>query len=471
MPAPTARRTCSWPTTTTGPSRCSTTASSPTAAPTWPAPSRIFYGADGYEVANNDICGNTSAEYGGGITHYGRSPGGRIHHNRIVFNQAYDEAGGIMIAGELPANTSVLSSGSGAVSIDHNDIESNLSNDDGGGIRFLMAAGQQNDTMNVFDNIIANNVATHEGGGIAIDNTPDVRIVNNTIVKNITTATAMTSTGAPAPAGVSTGANSAVLQARLNRLYGNNRSPKFSNPVLLNNVFADNRAGRWTANGVAGIGLPGDASAPLRWDVGTGDGSGRPTVFGSVVDSSPANPLYGTAGGFVLGTGSTDLQINGNSGIAKIGFIRTFDTQVSVANWRTFPTFRPAAIVNVDQPMAQEANYHLNATRPGIAVTPTDVVVDRGLTTLAANQVTPYPAQTPPTTDIDDSTRPTGAGIDRGADELAPLPALPTELPAPPPPPPATIPLLDNFNREQQRRRVRATTGPSAVPSVQRCCR
>lgn len=406
----------------------------------------IFYGTDGYDVGYNDICGNASAEYGGGITHYGRSPGGRIHHNRIIFNQAYDEAGGIMIAGELPSNTSVLSSGSGAVSIDHNDIESNLSNDDGGGIRFLMAAGRQNDTMTVVDNIVANNVATHEGGGIAIDNTPDVRIINNTIVKNITTATAMTSTGAPAPAGVSTGANSAVLQTRLNRLYGNANSPKFSNPVLLNNVFADNRAGTWTASGVAGVGLPGDASPPLRWDVGTGDGSGTPTVFGSVVDSSPSNTAYRTGKGFVLGTGSTDLQMNGNSGMTKVGFVQTFDTQVSVANWRTFPNFQPAAIVNVDQPMTQVANYHLNATRPATA-TPIDVVVDRGLTTLAANLVRPYPTQLPPTTDIDDSARPTGAGIDLGADEIAPLPALPTALPVPPPPPPAPVPLLDNFNR------------------------
>ncbi len=31
----------------------------------------IFAGADGYEVARNDICGNFSAEYGGGVTVYG----------------------------------------------------------------------------------------------------------------------------------------------------------------------------------------------------------------------------------------------------------------------------------------------------------------------------------------------------------------------------------------------------------------
>ncbi len=58
---------------------------------------------DSYDVAGNDICGNFSAEYGGGISAYGLSPNGKIHHNRIYFNQSYDEGGGIMIAGELPA--------------------------------------------------------------------------------------------------------------------------------------------------------------------------------------------------------------------------------------------------------------------------------------------------------------------------------------------------------------------------------
>ena len=45
-----------------------TTGSSTTAAPTWPVASDIFAGADSYEVADNDICGNFSFEYGGGLT-------------------------------------------------------------------------------------------------------------------------------------------------------------------------------------------------------------------------------------------------------------------------------------------------------------------------------------------------------------------------------------------------------------------
>ena len=36
-------------------------------------------------------------------------------------------------------------------------------------------AGDWADPMNVFNNIIVNNVSTHEGGGIALDDAPKVR--------------------------------------------------------------------------------------------------------------------------------------------------------------------------------------------------------------------------------------------------------------------------------------------------------
>ncbi|MFM8321596.1 MAG: SdrD B-like domain-containing protein, partial [Chloroflexota bacterium] len=170
----------------------------------------IFSGAEGYQVDHNDICGNFSAEYGGGISHYGFSPNGQIHHNRIYLNRSYDEGGGILIAGELPANPAVLSPGSGPVDIFANLLQGNLANDDGGGIRFLMAG---NFPMNVYNNIIVHNVSTHEGGGISLNDAPDVRVYNNSIMKNITTATAMTSDGQPAPAGLSSSQNSALLQA------------------------------------------------------------------------------------------------------------------------------------------------------------------------------------------------------------------------------------------------------------------
>ncbi len=53
--------------------------------------------------------------------------------------------------------------------------------------------------MNVYNNMIVNNVSTHEGGGIALDDAPNVRFYNNTIMKNVTTATAVTSNGSAGP--------------------------------------------------------------------------------------------------------------------------------------------------------------------------------------------------------------------------------------------------------------------------------
>ena len=213
----------------------------------------LFAGSDNYEIASNDLCGNFSAEYGGAISHFGYSPNGKIHDNRIWFNRSYDEGAGIMIAGELPADPALLSPGSGPVDIYNNLIQANLADDDGGGIRFLMAG---NFPMNVYNNMIVNNVSTHEGGGVALDDAPNVRFYNNTVMKNITTATAITSDGTPAPAGLSTGQNSYQLQATLP-----GGSPIFSNPLLFNNIFWDNRAGSRGINMVEGIGAAGDANS------------------------------------------------------------------------------------------------------------------------------------------------------------------------------------------------------------------
>ena len=225
----------------------------------------LFAGSDNYEVANNDICGNFSAEYGGGISAFGFSPNGKIHDNRIYFNASYDEGGGIMVGGTLSADPTVLSPGSGPVDIYNNLVQANLANDDGGGIRFLMAG---NFPMNVYNNFVVNNVSTHEGGGIALNDTPDARVFNNTIMKNITTATAVTSNGSPAPAGLSTSLNSDPLQG-----YAALGSPLFSNPLLFNNIFWDNRAGTRAGGSVTGIGAAGDATPINNWDLGDADSS------------------------------------------------------------------------------------------------------------------------------------------------------------------------------------------------------
>ena len=84
-------------------------------------------------------------------------------------------------------------------------------------------------------------------------------------MKNLTTATAVTSNGNAAPAGLSTSTNSGPLQATLP-----GGSPLFSNPLLFNNIFWDNRAGTRDLSNVTGLGNLGDCTSAAcdRWDMG-----------------------------------------------------------------------------------------------------------------------------------------------------------------------------------------------------------
>ena len=132
----------------------------------------LFGGTDGYEFAGNDMCGNFSAEYGGAISNYGFNGAGavnKIHDNRIWNNSSYDEGGGIMIAGELPLNANAASTGAGAVNIYNNVVHENLSGDDGGGIRLLQAGL---DPIRIFNNQITDNVSAHEGAGSHLTTPP-----------------------------------------------------------------------------------------------------------------------------------------------------------------------------------------------------------------------------------------------------------------------------------------------------------
>jgi uncharacterized repeat protein (TIGR01451 family) len=347
----------------------------------------LFAGSDGYTVAGNDICGNFSAEYGGGLSVYGYSPNGSIDHNRIYYNQSYDEGGGIMIAGQLPADPSILSPGTGAVAIHDNLVQSNLGNDDGGGIRFLMAG---NFPMNVYNNMIVNNVSTHEGGGIAIDDAPNVRVYNNTIMKNVTTATAVTSDGQPAPAGLSTGQNSALLQATLPT-----GSPLFSNPLLFNDIFWDNRAGTRAGATVTGIGAAGDATPINKWDMGVA--SANPSDL-----LSPTNSILQV----IIGTNASPTNL-----LADPKVFDAYDTSLTFAPWRTNPNFVGAILVAADLPPRILGDYHIvDNTSPAY----NGGAASKGVPTYQA----PPATLAAPTTDIDGQARPAFGGFDIGADEI-----------------------------------------------------
>jgi hypothetical protein len=380
----------------------------------------LFTGSDGYQVTRNAICGNFSSEYGGALSSFGyqantgANPGNAITANRIWFNQSYDEGGAVMIAGELPSTPTVLSDGSGPVSIDGNVIQANLANDDGGGIRLLQTSGShisrtRPETISITNNTIANNVSAHEGGGIALDDAAFVNIADNTVAKNLTTATAVTSDGLPAPAGLSTAANSDPLQKRLcSTSFGGGATAlcttyTYSNPVLLDDVFWDNRAGSFSGGWVTGIGgqLPdGSDNDTNNWDMGVVDVPGallKP--IGSVVQAPDGSTA--TAG-------------------SDPNFVSPFDVTVNVLASRTYPAFRQAVIVTEILPPSLMGNYHLgsgsSARGAGVASTTQNWYGTFSSTVTA------------PARDIDGDARPTVTGTgggqvrryDAGSDQMTP---------------------------------------------------
>ncbi|WP_229674885.1 IPT/TIG domain-containing protein [Terrabacter tumescens] len=389
----------------------------------------LFTGSDGYTIRHNAICGNFSAEYGGALTAFGYMSnsgghdGGTISGNTVWFNSSYDEGGAIMLAGELPADPTGLSPGTGEATIDSNVIDANLASDDGGGIRLLQVAGThvtKNDpqTITITNNTITNNVSAHEGGGIALDDAPFVTIADNTVAGNLTTATAVTSDGLPAPAGLSTGPNSVPLMARLNSsrsfssfsLLKVDGQQTFSRPVLLDNVFNDNRAGTYIGGYVYGIGgtLPdGSDNSVDPWDMGVVGDPGQLHPVGGVIQTTT-----GTDGGEFVTVSDT------------AGFKDpTPELTVTVLAARTYPAFREAAIVTALLPPRLRADYHLSGT------TATAYGKGRGTTTVTYGTQTLLGRTTPwtvtvraPSLDIDGQARPTGSArrFDSGSDQYVP---------------------------------------------------
>ncbi len=319
----------------------------------------MFDGSDGYRIHHNTLCGNSSTEYGGAISHYGLSNplygglGGksRIDHNTVTMNTSIDEGGGIMVAGELPptrrGGQAGTSKGSGPVDIDHNVIAANVANDDGGGIRLLQTMKA---AIKIENNTVTNNVSTHEGGGIAMDDAANVTVRFTTVARNITTATAVTSDGSPAPAGLSTAPNSRELQVALG---GQAPSNGMSAPLIERSLFVDNRAGSWTASGVKGIGARGDTTGITVWDLGISGGGVKLSATNSRISADPAaNPT-----GWTVGSGSARITTTPTS-----IFQAPYELAVDILPWRNAIRFRPAAIVSVSLPNNPAGGYRLKGT-------------------------------------------------------------------------------------------------------------
>jgi hypothetical protein len=193
----------------------------------------ICTGSDYYKFNYNWVCGNLSNGDGGGLGHLGFSINGHIEHNSILFNQSTNptiptNGGGVVIMGTPDADPTCGATtdqdcvsplgalgpsdgvGRGLV-INANLIMGNAAESgSGGGIAFQDINGndvlafptnpaQWND-VTFSNNIVANNIAGWDGGGLSLLDAFRVHIVNNTIISNVTTASSGTLTntlGAP----------------------------------------------------------------------------------------------------------------------------------------------------------------------------------------------------------------------------------------------------------------------------------
>jgi hypothetical protein len=275
----------------------------------------ICTGADYYKFNYNWVCGNLSSGDGGGIAHMGFSFNGDIEHNSILFNQSLNptipaNGGGLLVMGTpdadptcgattdtdcVPAPGTVTpSDGTGPnLVINANLIMGNAAEaGSGGGLRLQNINGSdvlafprtpsQWFSPMVTNNIIADNVAGWDGGGISLVDALNVNIINNTIVSNSTTASAGilfttigapvassegtncvngTETSCPQVAGLVSIQNSSLLTSNLPATItcpayhsltstgnlatvtvNNGTCRKFSYPLLENNIFWQNSA-------------------------------------------------------------------------------------------------------------------------------------------------------------------------------------------------------------------------------------
>ncbi len=144
--------------------------------------------------------------------------------------------------------------------------------------------------LNIFNNIIVNNIAGLSGAGISLQDVARANIVNNTIANNDSTATSSAAfeigaaNSTPQPSGLASNIHSSILQDLLDVFTLPETEPTYSDPVLLNNIIRQNRSFFNDASLNGGAGGLAINPAGLYWDL---------HVVGSLSDTDPhLNPDY-----------------------------------------------------------------------------------------------------------------------------------------------------------------------------------
>lgn len=213
-------------------------------------------GTNNYKANYNFVCGNYSSSDGGGIGHIGYSSNGTIANNTVIFNQSFFQqsatnGGGIAIEGDAAA-AGGLTLGSGPnLTVDSNLVQGNFAEGGhGGGIALMQVNGSdmscngRNCTYNsvtLTNNMIENNVAGWSAGGLYLQDSFKVNVVNNTVAMNDSVGIAGplfvngSNNGKPNPAGIAADATSPALMTL--------GVPKYSYPAqLFNNIVWHNRS-------------------------------------------------------------------------------------------------------------------------------------------------------------------------------------------------------------------------------------